>query len=404
MRILHIAGAFYPACVYGGPTETSRQLCVALAKAGINLKILTTNSNGEGKLSSKYLGWREMDGYMIYYANRWIRPDIAPNLLSELRKRIPQSDVIHLTGTYNWFLPFVAYWSETQDKPLVLTPRGSLIPSARGRKLWKKKLYDILFGNSALQKVTAFHATSEEEARGIWNILPSVRVEVIANGVEIPEKNHWPLPSVTLHGAGHYLLFLGRIHPYKQIEKIIEAFNLIQKNKPTNLWIVGNGDEKYKESLRKLAREKGLVDKVFFPGHVDGEEKSRILANTDGLILASKSENFGMSVAEALAHGTPCIVTKTAPWGGLEIEGCGFWVDDSIEALAQGMEKLLILTPEERRVMGGKGRKWMGRDFSWDSVAKQMVVLYESLVNKKRRNGEKPLLEGANESRCILLP
>jgi glycosyltransferase involved in cell wall biosynthesis len=331
-----------------------------------------------------------MDGYMIYYADRWVRPDIAPCLLRELRQRIPQSDVIHLTGAYNWFLPFVAHWSDKHDKPLVLTPEGSLIPSARGRKLWKKRLYDMLFGNSALQKATAFHATSEEESRGIRGILPYVKVEVIPNGVEIPEKNHWPLPAVAVAPAGPYVLFLGRIHPYKQIEKIIQAFALIQKNEPMNLWIAGDGEEKYLGSLKNLVQVKSLGDRVFFLGHVDGEEKSRILANAEGLILASKSENFGMSVAEALSHGTPCVVTKTAPWIGLEQNRCGFWVDDSVEGLEGGMKKLLALSPGERRAMGAMGREWMQRDFAWEFVAKQIVVLYESLVNRKRRNGASP--------------
>jgi glycosyltransferase involved in cell wall biosynthesis len=89
-------------------------------------------------------------------------------------------------------------------------------------------------------------------------------------------------------------------------------------------------------------------------------------------------------VAEALAHGTPALVGKGLPWEGLNREGCGYWVDDSEEALAGGIRRLMALSPEQRRAMGERGRAWMRREFSWDSVARRMLALYEALVEEKR--------------------
>jgi glycosyltransferase involved in cell wall biosynthesis len=80
-------------------------------------------------------------------------------------------------------------------------------------------------------------------------------------------------------------------------------------------------------------------------------------------------------------------VSKTAPWEGLDREGCGFWVEDSEEALADGMRRLMTLSAEERRAMGMRGRAWMAREFSWEGVGKRMVELYESLVEEKRTAG-----------------
>jgi glycosyltransferase involved in cell wall biosynthesis len=265
-----------------------------------------------------------------------------------------------------------------------------------------------MIGRPLRHGVDTFHATSEEEARELRELVPGARVAVIPNGVEVPEALPEREPN-----AAPYLLYLGRLHPYKQVERIIEAFarasagtakddrrltgapvsarssfvvgrsSVVTTN--WSLLIAGDGEERYKASLRKLTEDLGLTDAVRFVGHADGEEKARLLANAQALILASKSENFGMSVAEALAHGTPCVVTKTAPWEGLESESCGFWVNDSVEALAEGMNRLMALSPEERRAMGARGRAWMKRDFSWDGVAQKMVELYEESVQQKRR-------------------
>ena len=87
-----------------------------------------------------------------------------------------------------------------------------------------------------------------------------------------------------------------------------------------------------------------------------------------------------MSVAEALAHGTPCIVTRTAPWEGLEREGCGYWVEATPEGLADGISKLMGLAPTERRAMGAQGRQWMAREFEWQKVSARMLGWFSSLV------------------------
>ena len=153
---------------------------------------------------------------------------------------------------------------------------------------------------------------------------------------------------------------------------------------PWTLTIAGDGEPSYRRELERVAEEAGVADRVRFVGHVSGDEKTSLLAQAEGLVLASYSENFGMSVAEALAHGTPCVVSKTAPWEGLGREGCGFWVDDSEEALAEGMRRLMALLPEESRAMGMRGREWMKREFSWDGVAKRMIGLYERVIEEKK--------------------
>ena len=96
----------------------------------------------------------------------------------------------------------------------------------------------------------------------------------------------------------------------------------------------------------------------------------------DVFALPTLNENFGLTVAEALAAGTPVISTKGAPWSGLEREGCGWWIEHGIEPLAAALAHAMALPREALRAMGDKGREWMARDFSWDCVGRNMLGVY----------------------------
>ena len=78
-------------------------------------------------------------------------------------------------------------------------------------------------------------------------------------------------------------------------------------------------------------------------------------------VLPTLNENFGLTVAEALAAGTPAISTKGASWSGLEREGCGWWIDHGVEPLAAALAHAMALPREALKAMGDKGREWMVR-------------------------------------------
>lgn len=381
MKVLHVVGSYYPAVSHGGPVAANRALCRSLVSLGVEVRVLTTNANGRGKLSPEFLGWRTLDGYEVFYGNRWLWRDLSPALMGTLGQQVGRSDVVHVTGTYNWFLPLVVGKSRRLRKPVVVSAHGSLLPEARENRALRKRVFDTMVQGRALRGVSAFHATSEVEALALRVLLPGARVAVVPNGVDVPIA-----PPKREDNRPPYLLYLGRLHPYKKVAGLVRAFEAAVKAEPRGtggdwaLVIAGEGEPSYRRELERVARECGVSDRVRFQGYVVGDEKSGLLANAGVLVLASKSENFGMSVAEALAHGTPCVVTRTAPWEGLEREGCGCWVDDSGEALAEGMRRLMALSSDERRAMGARGRAWMERDFSWDSVARRLVTLYKEVA------------------------
>ncbi len=376
---------------------------------------MASNANGAATLPREFLGWRDQDNYRVFYGARWLVADLSPTLAAELRTECKTADVVHAGLAYNWFLPVAGKLCSSRGAPLVLTPRGTLLPDARRQKALKKVLFDRLVQDRTLRRVTAFHATSRDEAEALQLLVPGARVAVIPNGVEVPGAVPERDP-----GAAPFVLYLGRLHPYKRVERIIAAFaravrwersdgrgEKVEGRRETDarsdpdgrlaagdapdrcdawsLVVAGDGEAGYRRELERVASEAGVGERVRFAGQVSGGEKAGLLAQAAFVVQAPNPENFGNVVAEALAHRTPALVGHGLPWEALDQEGCGCWVDDSEEALAAGMRRLMSLSFEERRAMGERGREWMRREFSWNSVGRRMLALYEELVANRGR-------------------
>jgi glycosyltransferase involved in cell wall biosynthesis len=121
----------------------------------------------------------------------------------------------------------------------------------------------------------------------------------------------------------------------------------------------------------------GLNERVRLVGEALGDAKKKLFENSDVVLVPSYKENFGIVVAEALAHGIPVIASRGTPWSNLERKGCGLWVENDPRTLASAIRKISTMP---MRDMGVRGREWMQADFSWRSVANQMLDLYRESV------------------------
>jgi glycosyltransferase involved in cell wall biosynthesis len=120
---------------------------------------------------------------------------------------------------------------------------------------------------------------------------------------------------------------------------------------------VGPPEAGHDDELRALAMALGLT-RVSVEGPIYGDAKTTAYRDADVFVLPTLNENFGLTVAEALAAGTPAISTKGAPWNGLESEGCGWWIDHGVEPLAEALARAMALPREALKEMGDKGREW----------------------------------------------
>ena len=186
------------------------------------------------------------------------------------------------------------------------------------------------------------------------------------------------------------MLSLGRMHPKKGLETLLQAWAKVEPARPGwRLALIGPGDERYVRQLRAMSCGLGL-SRVSFGGPIYGTAKWDAYRAADLFVLPSRNENFGLTVAEALAAGTPVIATTETPWSWVESEGCGWWVEPAPAALAATLATAMAMPRPVLREMGLKGRAWMARDFSWDRVACDMAELYSWLIGTRRSAVERP--------------
>jgi glycosyltransferase involved in cell wall biosynthesis len=97
-------------------------------------------------------------------------------------------------------------------------------------------------------------------------------------------------------------------------------------------------------------------------------------------VLPTHSESFGIVVAEALAHGLPVLTTTGAPWSILAESGCGWWVDPTVDGIAEGLLQATALDAETLWSMGARGRVLVSAKFGWERVAGRMLSTYEAIL------------------------
>ena len=119
---------------------------------------------------------------------------------------------------------------------------------------------------------------------------------------------------------------------------------------------------------------------VSFAGPVDNSTKEAVFFDADLFVLPSYSESFGVVVAEALAHGVPVLTTKATPWSGLAQRNCGWWVEATVDGIAEGLRDATGAGPETLEAMGLRGLRLVTEKFGWNGVAEEMLSMYSRIT------------------------
>lgn len=309
----------------------------------------------------------------------------CPEMYQGLKQICKKSDIIHGNGL--WMMPNVYPWwacKRTKCK-LVVAPRGALADWSLKKGWLKKKIFGWLFQNKVLRHADMFHATSEKEYEEIRALGYKQPVAIVPIGMDLPTLATCHLPLATEHNRLQRIVFFGRVHKVKAVDHLVKAWGQLQDTLPDWELVIAGPDCGAKGELETIIAEQ-KIPRVRFVGEINGPAKYDFLTEADIYVLPSHTENFGVTVAEALACGTPTIASQGTPWEGLEMEQCGKWVPIGVEPLAEALHELASLTDEERSEMGKRGRAWIQRDFSWDGVGAKMKAAYAWLLGQ----GEKP--------------
>jgi glycosyltransferase involved in cell wall biosynthesis len=350
-----------------GPSYSVPRLCQSLAECGNEVELSCLAAKGEitGVALDLHPQWPVLGRFAI-----------STSLAGAMRRKASVVDVVHNHSLWSMVNVASGWAVPGRRAKLVTSPRGTLSAWALSRSRSAKSLLWPL-QRRALDRADLLHATSDVEYEEIRAQGFTAPVAVIPNGIDVPA-----LPA---EGAGagremRTLLFLSRIHPTKGLDRLLQAWAQLQEIHPGwCLVVAGHGEAENVEQVKSLAKQLGLK-RVAFPGPQYGEAKTQAYRCADLFVLPTHSENFGMVVAEALAHGCPSVVSKGAPWPGLLIESCGWWVANDSETLAATLDAAMRLPADDRAAMGLRGRAWMERDFGWHAIGKKMDAAYRWLL------------------------
>lgn len=371
LRVAQVIAGLDP--IYGGPSYSVPRLCEALAAAGAETMLLSVANEAGGQREAYDRGYRDCRFGWDYARTPVLRGLRSSQGLSRaLRDAALSVDVIHNHGL--WLMPNLRAGSAAAGgrTPLIISPRGMLAPAALAFSRLKKRAFWALLQGPATRGAACIHATSDQEYEEIRSFGLANPVAVIPNGIDLPEAP----AGQRMPPAQRVVLSLGRVHPKKGLARLVRAWSKVEASCPEwRLRIAGPPEAGHDDELRVLAMALGLT-RVSVEGPIYGEAKTIAYQDADVFVLPTLNENFGLTVAEALAAGTPAISTKGAPWSGLDSEGCGWWIDHGIEPLAAALANAMELPRDSLKAMGDKGREWMKLRFCWDRIAHDMLDVY----------------------------
>ncbi len=324
---------------------------------------------------------------LMGHSEPWIIPvendEKTPFCVSaNLRHALLQTnaDIYHTNGLWRYCNHVTATVARRKGKPFVLTPHGMLYPQALKQSKWQKELLRLVLFDRDIRDAACIHVTCEEEMRVVRALGFTNPVAVIGNPVPTP----FILPIYRDDSVKFG--YLGRLHPRKHIERLIDALAQLSRDEQARceLVIIGSGKPAYEAFLREQAKRLQLTN-IRFAGFVEGEEKQQLLASLSALFVPSDFENFGMIIPEALHCGTPVWASTGTPWQLLNERGCGWWQEPKVENIVSTMRQIIAMKPEKLDEMGLVGRQIVAEQFAVDIVAQQMNELYNWILNNQSK-------------------
>ena len=386
MRVLHVIPSISP--LRGGPSRAVLDMVAALRLQEVDAAILTTNDHGPGLHPDLVTGhWQWHQGVPVLAFPRWSPPVAAlrefafsPALSLWLARHLKQYELLHIHALFSYPSTSAMAQARWAGVPYILRSIGQLSPWSLAQSRGRKRLLLRLIERRNLEQAAALHFTTaaERDEAAVLGLAPPNLV--LPLGVRCPD----PLSqsaSAPNGSAPVRFLFLSRLHPKKQLENLLDALALLQRQRPEARWelaIAGEGEPRYVAGLQERTRGLGIEARCGWLGFLEGEAKWQALKAADWYVLPSAAENFGIAAVEALAAGTPVILSpEVAVAANVALAGAGLVSASDPEALA-----LTLATALERPslTMRASALTLVATDFSWSTIALQLRDAYRQVL------------------------
>jgi glycosyltransferase involved in cell wall biosynthesis len=389
MKVLHVIPSV--ATVRGGPSQAILEMVKALRKNNIDAEIVTTNDNGKDILDvplRKFINYQQVP---VQFFPRF-SPSIhalrefafSRELTIWLWQNIRNYDLLHIHGIFSYAPSLAMAIARCQKVPYIVRPYGLLCEWSLRQKERKKKLYLTLLEKANLNHSQSIHFTAIAEQKEASPLNLTASSFVLPLGIYTSQsilnareklKKHLNIPA-----DEPIILFLSRLHPKKGLNYLIPALGKLSDYRFTFI-IAGSGDPDYETQVKTLVKTHGIEQKTQFAGFVKGEIKDLLIQGADIFALTSHSENFGISVLESLAAGTPVIITPGVALSDIvQQQHLGYVTELNINDIATTILNFLD-HPQESKQMGDCARQFILENYTWDHIASRMISVYENIIH-----------------------
>ncbi len=366
MQVIHVVRDLDIAS--GGPSRSVPALAEHQARTGAAVAVVYRDrGNTVVSLCASAVDYRPVRTKLVKFA-KFVGTDSA-------------RQVLHIHGLWDPLLHGSASWARRNGLPYLVSTRGMLADWALGHKAWKKRLAWRLYQRRDLRSAACLVGSSAFEQHDVAALMPGSRVEVITNGCEAPPASDPGAYFLPGDAGVRWALAMGRLHPVKGYAELISAWAALRP-RGWRLAVAGPDEDGYRSELENRIASHGLGAEVLLLGEVGDDRKWNLLEQCELFLAPSRTENFGMAIAEALQSGTPVITTTGTPWQEIAERGCGWWAAPDLAALTSALGEATDMDAAELARMGQRGRSLIEENYSWTRVASRSLDLYESILTR----------------------
>jgi glycosyltransferase involved in cell wall biosynthesis len=388
MKVLLVSTSFQPAWDWGGPVRSMWNLARGLAALGVDVTALATNAKQKGIVDVP--AQRVEEGVKIITApvlgrGRWVsanRHGLSPALWKMAVAQSRNADLVHINGFWGPTSSIAAAVCRMLGTPYVVSTRANLEGRSLSAKKMKKQLAMLLSAKRVLRGASALHFSTEMERDLSPEWARAVNAIVVANPIDMPSRKSGKSfrKSLGVSDETVVLGIVGRLHQRKGFDVLLPALSRVKNRRDILLVAVGPDEAGYQKKLEDTINKENMADKVVFTSELVGEELLAAYAGMDLLVVPSHGESFGNVVVEAMAQGTPALVSDQVGlkyWVASRQAGMVLPLDtDAWAAALDSLDKSEL----EKRWKPERLVEIAAESFSIESVSQKMMSEYEGIL------------------------
>lgn len=372
----------------GGPVVGTASFASAECLLGIETSIICYETAGLAAAKRVFEKFPGFDRVTIRSVPKggWIEAITATGARKVFEEAFTHDCIVVIHGVWRPMFAKAIAVARGRNIPYAIVPHGMLDPWSLSQKVWKKKLAWLLSWRSYCNDAAYIRVLNDDEARLMQPLLLRAPFAKFPNGVfpeqyaDLPEPNEFRNKHPQLKER-RFVLFLSRLHYKKGLDYLIEAFALTANQISDVDLVVAGPDEGAQSQLERDIERLNLKDRVHVIGPLYGRDKLEALVDAYCFCLPSRQEGFSNAITEALACGTPVVISENCNFPEVADVKAGHVVKlDSMPIAAALVE--LLHSPSARDAAGQAGKAMVLERFTWQAIAAESGrYMQEKILN-----------------------